>query len=275
MIERRERRRRDGTVYAVWRARWRDETGAERSKTFDRAADARAWEAKVRMMKRGGALAELDAGAETLAEFVEEWWLVYAGPNLERSTLRTYAQLWNGHAHSRLGHLQLRQLTPQTIARFRAELEGAGVGRVQVVDEHVDVCLLRPIALGPGRRRVIGNLLERQAAPPVVRVGDRGPVRVRVVALEAEQRLPEPRGSVGIGALEDDAEQASDGFGHGASLPSGGRGHGSWPCRLDAEFVMASTVDDAAELVATELTASCRRRWPHCGHAVSVRPGHE
>jgi integrase len=128
MIERRERRRRDGTVYAVWRARWRDETGTERSKTFDRAADARAWEAKIRMMKRGGALAELDAGTETLAEFVEEWWLVYAGPNLERSTLRTYAQLWNGHALSRLGHLQLRQLTPQTIARFRAELEGAGVG---------------------------------------------------------------------------------------------------------------------------------------------------
>ncbi len=128
MIERRERRRRDGTVYTVWRARWRDETGAERSKTFDRAADARVWEAKVRTMKRAGALAELDAGTETLAEFVEEWWLVYAGPNLERSTLRTYAQLWNGHALARLGHLQLRQLTPQTIARFRAELEGAGVG---------------------------------------------------------------------------------------------------------------------------------------------------
>ena len=80
------------------------------------------------MMKRGGALAELDAGTETLAEFVEEWWLVYAGPNLERSTLRTYAQMWNGHALPRLGQLQLRQLTPQTIARFRAELEGAGVG---------------------------------------------------------------------------------------------------------------------------------------------------
>src|SRR4051812_5191115 len=128
MVERRERRRRDGTVYAVWRARWRDEQGVERSKTFDRAADARVWEAKIRTMKRSGALAELDAGTETLAEFVEEWWLVYAGPNLERSTLRTYATLWNGHALPRLGHLQLRQLTPQTIARFRAELEAAGVG---------------------------------------------------------------------------------------------------------------------------------------------------
>src|SRR3954470_5429674 len=128
MVKRRERRRRDGTVYSVWRARWRDETGAERSKTFDRAADARAWEAKVRTMKRTGVLADLDAGTETLAEFVEEWWLVYAGPNLERSTLRVYAHLWNGHALPRLGQFRLRDLTPQTIARFRAELEGAGVG---------------------------------------------------------------------------------------------------------------------------------------------------
>jgi len=37
----------------------------------------------------------VDAGSETLAEFVEEWWRVYAGPNLERATL------WNGQARSR------------------------------------------------------------------------------------------------------------------------------------------------------------------------------
>ena len=128
MIEKRERRRRDGSTYAVWRVRWYDETGAERSKTFDRAADAQAFEAKVRTLKRTGALADLDAGSETLAEFVEEWWLVYAGPNLERATLRGLRELWNGHALPRLGQLQLRELTPQTIARFRAELEAAGVG---------------------------------------------------------------------------------------------------------------------------------------------------
>ena len=128
MIEKRLRKRRDGVEYSVWRVRWRDERGAERSKTFDRVTDARAFEAKVRTMKRAGALADLDAGTETLAEFVEEWWLVYAGPNLERSTLRVYAQLWNGHALPRLGQLRLRDLTPQTVARFRAELEAAGVG---------------------------------------------------------------------------------------------------------------------------------------------------
>ena len=53
---------------------------------------------------------------------------VYAGPNLERATLRAYASFWNSHALPRLGHLPLRELTPQTIARFRADLEAAGVG---------------------------------------------------------------------------------------------------------------------------------------------------
>jgi integrase len=159
-----ERRRRDGTVYAVWRARWRDDTKAEPSKTFDRAADARAWEAKVRMMKRGGALAELDAGTETLAEFVEEWWLVYAGPNLERATLNTCAQLWNAHALSRLGHMQLRQLTPQVIARFRAELEGAGVGNeaIRKTMTMLEGVLQRAVEWG----RISSNAVKITRKPP-------------------------------------------------------------------------------------------------------------
>jgi integrase len=128
MVEKRERRRRDGSSYSVWRVRWYDETSAERSKTFDRAADAKAFEAKIRTLKRTGALADIDAGRETFAEFVEEWWTVYASPNLERATLRAYASFWNSHALPRLGHLQLRELTPQTIARFRADLEASGVG---------------------------------------------------------------------------------------------------------------------------------------------------
>ena len=45
------------------------------------------------------------------------------------TTLARLRELWNGHALPRLGRLQLRELTPQTIARFRAELEAAGVGR--------------------------------------------------------------------------------------------------------------------------------------------------
>src|SRR5919202_2157290 len=129
MIERRQRKRRDGSTYAVWRVRWYDTTGAERSRTFDRAADARAFEAKVRTLKRNDDLVELDAGKETLAEFAAEWWEHYALGNLARNTLKGYAASWNSHVLPRLGGYRLRELSPQVIVAFRTELEAAGVGR--------------------------------------------------------------------------------------------------------------------------------------------------
>ena len=53
-------------------------------------------------------------------DFVEEWWILYAEPNLERSTLAVYRWAWEHHARPRLGGLRLRDVTPLTVARFRA-----------------------------------------------------------------------------------------------------------------------------------------------------------
>ena len=69
MIERRPRRRRDGTPYTVYRVRWHDEHGAKRSRTFDRRSDADDFEATLRLVRRSDDLATLDAGRQTLAEF--------------------------------------------------------------------------------------------------------------------------------------------------------------------------------------------------------------
>jgi integrase len=129
MIEKRQRKRRDGRSYSVWRVRWYDATGGERSRTFDRAADAQAFEAKVRTLKRADDLVQLDAGKETLAQFAAEWWEQYAVGNLARNTLKGYAASWNSHVLPRLGGYRLRDLSPQVIVGFRAELEAAGVGR--------------------------------------------------------------------------------------------------------------------------------------------------
>jgi integrase len=87
------------------------------------------FKAKLRILRRSGELASLDAGRESLAEFAAQWWNLEAIPNLERSTLKTYSSHWNFHVLPRLGHLELRKVTPQVIAEFRAELEGDGVGR--------------------------------------------------------------------------------------------------------------------------------------------------
>ena len=127
MIDRRQRRRRDGRTYTVYRVRWWD-GDRQRSKTFDRAADAQDFEARVRVLKRTEGLAELDAGKETLSQFAQEWWRTYAASNLERATLKVYARLWNLHVEPRLGDRRLRDLSPRLIAEFRADLEAHGIG---------------------------------------------------------------------------------------------------------------------------------------------------
>src|SRR6266545_3935478 len=113
---------------AVWRVRWRDELNRERSKVLGTKRDAEAFDAEIRRRKRTGELATMDAGKETLATFSEEWWRLYAVPNLAPKTLRVYADLWDRYVLPRLGGYPLRNLTPEVLARFRADLAGAGVG---------------------------------------------------------------------------------------------------------------------------------------------------
>jgi integrase len=128
-VENRRRQKHDGTVYWVFRVRYTDHTGRRRSEEFDMQRDAELFRAQIRLSRRAGRMADLDAGRETLADFIEnEWWPNWAATNLERKTLKTYARIWNSHGNPRIGHLELRQVTPQTIVRLRAELERDGIG---------------------------------------------------------------------------------------------------------------------------------------------------
>ncbi len=93
---------------AVWRVRWRDELGRERSKVVGLKRDAEAFEAEIVRRKRTGELDLLRAGKETLADFGEEWWRLYALANLSPRTLRSYAGLWDRHILPRLGAMRLQ-----------------------------------------------------------------------------------------------------------------------------------------------------------------------
>ena len=149
VIEKRERKRRDGKSYSVYRVRWYAADGRERNRTFDSRADATAFEGKVRTLKRSDGLAQLDAGTETFAEFASEWWELYAKPNLERATLSNYASVFNKHLLPRIGHMGLRDLSVPTLMRLRADLEADGVGR-QAVRKSLAVLAEHP----PADRRV-------------------------------------------------------------------------------------------------------------------------
>lgn len=117
--------RKSGAV--VWRVRWR-EAGRNRARTFDRKADAARFETEVRRRQQTGELPPLEGGRETLAAFAETWWKTYAVPNLAPKTRRIYAELWDRYVLPRLGTIALRQLTPEVVASFRADLTAAGVG---------------------------------------------------------------------------------------------------------------------------------------------------
>jgi integrase len=120
----------DGTK--VWRVRWRDERGRNRSKTLGRKRDAEAFDAEIRRMRRLGELGLMDAGRETLAEFGQEWLVAYAVPNLEPKTLRTYESLWDRHVLPNIGGVELRQLRPAVLDRFLAQLQRDGLSPASV-----------------------------------------------------------------------------------------------------------------------------------------------
>ncbi|CAN5820260.1 hypothetical protein BH18ACT13_BH18ACT13_12860 [soil metagenome] len=117
--------RKSGAV--VWRVRWR-EGSRNRARTFDRKADAARFETDVRRRQQTGDLPRLEGGRETLSAFAETWWGTYAVPNLALKTRRIYAELWDRHVLPRLGTITLRELTPEVVATFRADLTAAGVG---------------------------------------------------------------------------------------------------------------------------------------------------
>ena len=116
----------------VWKVAWRDERGRQKSRTFTRKADADAWEAKIKLAKRQGELADLDAGRQTLKDFLGEWWRLHAEPHLAASTRASYERLRDKHLLPELGHLPLRSITTEQIQRFQADLLSQGVGRESV-----------------------------------------------------------------------------------------------------------------------------------------------
>jgi integrase len=123
--------RRPGGKYRV---RWYEtgRGGRRRSRTFTRERDARMFEAEVVRRKALGEFAFLEASEKRLADLATEWWELYAKPNLAYNTLAGYALVLDKHILPRLGTLRLREVTPEVLARFRAELEQAGVGRSNV-----------------------------------------------------------------------------------------------------------------------------------------------
>lgn len=114
-----------------WVVRYR-EGERNRSRTFDRKADAQRFDAEVTRRRQLGSLASLAAGRETLDEFVTKTWAPTHAPTLSANTRRDYAYPYDAHIGSHLGSIPLRDLKPERIARWQADRLRAGAGRVAI-----------------------------------------------------------------------------------------------------------------------------------------------
>jgi integrase len=119
----------DGSIR--WKVRWR-QGDRYRAQTFDRKSDAATFAAEIRRRQALGTLAIMDSGRATLDDYVRDTWAPAYMSSLALKTQLHYEQLILKHVLPYLGPIELRQLTPDTIARWQADRLASGAGRVSV-----------------------------------------------------------------------------------------------------------------------------------------------
>jgi len=115
----------------VWRVRWRQH-GRNRARTFSTRRDARDFDAEVRRQRRAGSLAALDAGAQTLGEYVTGTWATSHAATLAAKTRLHYASLYDHHLRPYLASIALREITPEVIGLWQAERLASGAGPIAI-----------------------------------------------------------------------------------------------------------------------------------------------
>lgn len=108
--------------------RWR-ENGRQRARTFERRADAVAWDLEVRRRQQLGPLAvtQLTSKGPTLGEWIATRWAVEHARTLEQSTRNRYADAYRIHIEDELGARPLREITVSVLRAWQAGRQEAGV----------------------------------------------------------------------------------------------------------------------------------------------------
>src|SRR5688572_29970604 len=92
-----------------WRARHRGPDGRERSRTFERRADAERWLASVETSKARGEWVDPALGRRTFASWAEEWATTIV--DLRPSTLDRDVRAVRTHLIPRFGEVPLARIT--------------------------------------------------------------------------------------------------------------------------------------------------------------------
>jgi hypothetical protein len=122
-----------------WRIGYRDEQGVERTRgSFLRQGHASDWYRRLEQARSQGRLKgflDEDAGllagrAETLHDFMVDWFRLDAAPELATATAITYLHVYNKHLRPLAGHRSLETFEmPGPVTEVLGQMAAAGVGQ--------------------------------------------------------------------------------------------------------------------------------------------------
>lgn len=175
----------------VWRVRWREggRNSQERSRRFDREADAQALEDELRRRKRLGELVDFSGAKETLNYYVAGTWAKTHAVTLAKKTTNHYTSRYDLHLAPYLGELKLTELTPEAIGRWQADRIAAGAGRVAVLQalDLLGSILQRAVEGGRLSRNPV-RLVRKVARPRKKEIKPLAPATVEAMRTAAHAR---------------------------------------------------------------------------------------
>jgi integrase len=132
-----------------WRARYRDPAGKEISRHFSRKLDAQRWVDDVTTAVTTGRYVDPARSQILLADWAETW--LVTKTNLKASTRRDYESLLHARIRPRWGHVALRDVEHEDIARWIADLTAEGLSASRVRAAHVALSQMLKLAVRSGR----------------------------------------------------------------------------------------------------------------------------
>jgi integrase len=144
-IEKRGRRR--------WRARYRGPDGRERSKTFERRADAEQYLASIEHSKSTGVYVDPSGGRVTVREWATQW-LETVRPTLKPKTVASYESLLRSRVLPALATRQLASLRPSDVQEWIGQMWADGLSASRTRQA---VVLLRQLLDAAVRDGIVGR----------------------------------------------------------------------------------------------------------------------
>ena len=129
-VELRRRRRSDGTMSTTPTVRWTDADGMRRRRKFDTFEEADLERARLALE-----LAQTGTIGGVKDNTLSALWPVYradAVARLAKATIISYDRCWARHLAPRFGDMPMDEITPGSVAQWRADMLAKGIGRETV-----------------------------------------------------------------------------------------------------------------------------------------------